>query len=118
MGFKPNKTPAEIIKESSFGGNYFRDIYYGVNGKFYKNSWQEFKELGGIDKKYYASHFYDVGLNKYGVKCGTSLKFWKSKGWINKNDPYRWLQWYLRDLKMIKGRLADGKDFLVDLKVF
>ena len=38
MDFKPNKTPIEIIKESSFGGTYFRDIYSGVNGKFYKIS--------------------------------------------------------------------------------
>ena len=40
-----------------FWWNFFRDIYSGVNGKFYKNSWKEFKELGSIDKKYYASDF-------------------------------------------------------------
>ena len=51
MDFKPNKTPIEIIKESSFGGTYFRDIYSGVNGKFYKISWKGFKDLEGIDKK-------------------------------------------------------------------
>ena len=33
MDFKPNKTPAEIIKEGAFGGTYFRDISSGVNGK-------------------------------------------------------------------------------------
>ena len=38
MDFKPNKTPVEIIKEGSFGGTYFRDIYSGVNDKFYKNT--------------------------------------------------------------------------------
>ena len=27
MEFNPNKTPVEIIKESVFGGTYFRDIY-------------------------------------------------------------------------------------------
>ena len=46
--------------------------------------------------KYYNSDFYDVSLNKYGVKCGTSLRFWENKGWINKNDPYGWFQWYFR----------------------
>ena len=35
-------------------------------------------------------------MNKYGVKCGTSLRFWKNEGWINKIDPYRWFQWYFR----------------------
>ena len=34
------KTLAERIKEVAFGGTYFRDIYSGVNGKWYKNSWK------------------------------------------------------------------------------
>ena len=29
-----NKTPVEIIKEGAFGGTYFRDIYYSVNGRW------------------------------------------------------------------------------------
>ena len=41
MKFKPNKKPAEIINEGAFGGTYFRDIYSGVNGKWYRNSWKE-----------------------------------------------------------------------------
>ena len=53
---------------------YFRDIYSNVNNKFYKNSWKEFKELKDIDKIYYCSDFYDLDLNYYGVKCGTSLR--------------------------------------------
>ena len=35
-------------------------------------------------------------MNKYGVKCGTSLRFWENKGWINKIDPYGWFQSYFR----------------------
>ena len=35
-------------------------------------------------------------MNKYGVECGTSLKVWENKGWINKIDPYGWFQWYFR----------------------
>ena len=38
MHFGTNKTPIEIIKEGSFGGTCFRDIYSSVNDKFYKNS--------------------------------------------------------------------------------
>ena len=33
MDFGTNKTPVGIIKEGSFGGTYFRDIYSGVNHK-------------------------------------------------------------------------------------
>ena len=49
-----------------------------------------------IAQKYYCSDYYDVSVNKYGVKCGTSLRFWENKGWINEIDPYGWFQWYFR----------------------
>ena len=90
MNFSPNKTQIEIIKEGAFGGTYFRDIYSGINEKWYKNSWKEFVHLKNIDAKFYASDYYDVNVNKYGVKCGTSLRFRENKGWINKIDPYGW----------------------------
>ena len=64
MKCNPNKTPAEIIKESAFGGTYLRDIYSGVNGKSYRNSWKQFNELKNIDQIYYFSNYYDVKLNK------------------------------------------------------
>ena len=40
MDFGANKTP-----EGAFGGTYFRDIYFGVNGKWYRKSWKEFDQL-------------------------------------------------------------------------
>ena len=41
---------------------------------------------------------------KYGVKCGTSLRLWESKGWMNKIDPYSWFQWHFR---YWKGRRSE-----------
>ena len=67
-----------------------------VTRKWYKKSWKEFDQLKNIDQKYYCSDYYDVSVNKYGVKCGTSLRFWENKGWINEIDPYGWFQWYFR----------------------
>ena len=96
MNFSPNKTPIEVIKEKAFGGTYFRAIYSGINEKCCKNSWKEFVQLKNIDAKFYASDYHDVNVNKYGVKCGTSLRFWENKGWIKKIDLYGWLQWYFR----------------------
>ena len=96
MDFYPNKTPVKIIKEGAFGGTYFRDIYSGTNKKWYRKSWKEFDQLKNIDVKYYALEYYDVNVNKYGVKTGTSLRFWENKGWIKKIDPYGWFQWYFR----------------------
>ena len=94
--FGVNKSPVEIISEGAFGGTYFRDIYSGVNGKWYRNSWKEFEFLKNIDKSLYARSYYQVTVNKYSVKCGTSIRFWESKGWINEIDPYGWFQWYCR----------------------
>ena len=96
MEFHPYISPVDVIKKGAFGGTYVRDIYSGVNEKWYKNSRKEFKELDGIDRKYYASDFYDVNLNYYGVEVGTSLRFSESKEWISKIDPYGWFQWYFR----------------------
>ena len=45
MNFSPNKTLIEVIREDVFEGTYFRDIYAGINEKWYKNSWKEFVEL-------------------------------------------------------------------------
>ena len=30
----------EVIREGALRGTYFRDIYSGVNGKWYKKSWK------------------------------------------------------------------------------
>ena len=91
-----NKTLVETIKEGAFGGTCFRDIYSVVNGKWYRKPQKEFDELGDIDQKCYFSNYYGVSRDKYGVKCGTSLRFWENKCWINSIDPYDWLQWYFR----------------------
>ena len=29
-----------------------------------------------------------INVNKYGVKCQTSLRFWEDKGWTNPMDRY------------------------------
>ena len=74
MDFGANKTTVEVIKEGVFE-IYFRDIYSGFNGKWHKKSWKEFDQLNNINQKFYCSDYYDVNVNKYGVKCGTPLRF-------------------------------------------
>ena len=46
--------------------------------------------LKDIDQKYYCSNYYELSLNKYGVR------FWEKKRWIHSIDPYGWFQWYFR----------------------
>ena len=107
MNFSPSKTPIEIIKEGAFGGTFVRDIYSGINKKWYKNSWKECVQLKNADDKFYESDSYDVNVNKYGVKYRTPSRFWENKGWIHKIDPYGWFQWYFR--YWLGRRLKDDK---------
>ena len=57
MGFGANNTPIEAVV---FGGTYFRDIYSGVNEKWYKKSQKKFAQLKIIDQKYYWSNYCNV----------------------------------------------------------
>ena len=58
-------------------------------------SQKEFDQLKDIDQKYYCPNYYDFRV-KYGKKCGTLLRFWENKEWINGIYPYEWFQWYFR----------------------
>ena len=70
--------------------NIFQRYFFSVTRKLYKISWKEFDQLKDIDQKIYCSDYSDVSVNKYDVKCRTSLRFWENKGWINQIDLYGW----------------------------
>ncbi|XP_061192155.1 uncharacterized protein LOC133200357 isoform X2 [Saccostrea echinata] len=98
--FRPNMSPKEVLQAGSFGGTYFRPIKSSVTGKQYKD--EAFKELPkdwteGLNiKKQVTSSSYNESVNTYKVKCGGSLEMWEESGWIHKQDPYGWFQWYCR----------------------
>jgi len=99
--FAPNLTPKQVFKAGAFGGTYFRPIHSSVTGKKYTAN-QVTKEypkswFKNLDKeKMITSGVYDKKINKYGVKCGSSLEAWEKSDWIVKQDPYGWFQWYCR----------------------
>jgi len=98
LKFKPNLSPREMFKLGSFGGTYWRPIkskYFenelrNVHKKYPKSWWK------GIPEDHLTRSFdkYDVKINKYGVKVGTTLEFWEKKNWIRETQPYGWVQWY------------------------
>jgi len=80
--FKPQLTPKKMLELGVFGGSYF-----GLRIKEYPKSW--FKNAKTSAK-------FEVNLNRFKVKSGMSKKQWLEKGWIFKEDPLGWFQWYCR----------------------
>ena len=94
--FSPNLTPKEIFKMGAFGGTYWRPIHSGITNKNYKNVHKKYSFLNGIpdNKMVIPYDQYDKSINKYGVKVGSTLQFWESKGWITKYHPYGFVEWF------------------------
>ena len=112
--FTPNVTPQEMFQAGVFGGTYFRPITSGVLNANLKDQHEEFRKLGwwdGIDESSLSSSVCNVSKNMYKVKAGSSLLDWESKGWIVKQDPYGWVQWYCR---FYAGRRSDDDERQID----
>lgn len=94
--FTPNLSPREMFRLGSFGGTYWRPIYSHVTKKHYKNKHNKYPKSWwkGIPESHLSQKNYDVAVNKYKVKVGTTLEFWESKQWITKQNPYGWVHWY------------------------
>ena len=93
MDFKPNLTPKEIIHLGSFGGIYFDTDNEKINIDYREFPSDWFKDL---PDSYYKSKIYNKNINFFNIKCGQTQEEWEKKGWINKQDPRGWFQWYCR----------------------
>ena len=80
--FKPELSPKKMLELGVFGGSYF-----GKNIKEYPKTWFKNAKL---------SKTFNVKLNRFRVKSGLTRKEWQDKGWIFKEDPLGWFQWYCR----------------------
>ena len=122
--FKPNLTPREVILAGSFGGGYFRPIFSSITKKHYNNYHKKFGNLfDNIPSNLLTNELYDKSINKYNVKCGSSLEDWESKEWIIEQNPYGWFEWYCgfylgkrtndddRQIKRWKGIAGDNGRF-------
>jgi hypothetical protein len=86
--FKPELTPAEMLKLGVFGGAYFVGIK-GLIPSDLPKAWFKSLKLSPNEKKDFKYNYFNVGASQ-------SLAIWKQKGWINKDDPHGWFQWYCR----------------------
>jgi len=81
--FEPELTPKEILNMGVFGGKYMTDC----QNEFPKD-WFKREKM--------CHEFHDSKINFFGVNASQPLSVWREKGWIYKNDPRGWFQWYCR----------------------
>lgn len=109
--FTPNKSPAEILHEGSFGGSYWRPLRSQKLGITVQDDWKELPSewTRNLDEgRFLANSSYDVSANKYSVACGQSIEEWEAAGWIDHTHDVRgWFQWYCR---FFQGRRCEDDD--------
>ena len=88
LSFKPMLTPKEMLHKGIFGGTYFSRI---VSHKDFPEDW-----FDGLDSSFYLSDKYLSKVNYFKVKSGQSQEEWEAKGWMHKDDPRGWFEWYCK----------------------
>ena len=88
MSFNPMLSPREMLNKGIFGGPYFSEL---IDLSAFPQDW--FK---GLDEIYYRSSKYRPEVNYFKVKSGQSQKEWEEKGWMHKDDPRGWFEWYCK----------------------
>lgn len=83
LDFCPELSPAQMLEHGVFGGWYFEGNYEDLLPE-----WLAQAKLSSED--------FDVSLNCFGVASGQSREVWQEKGWITREDPLGWFQWYCR----------------------
>jgi hypothetical protein len=110
--FKPNKSPAEIIREGAFGGTYFKPLWSNKLQTTVQDDYQDTllpQWRDGLSvERFLTSESYDPEVNKFGVQCGQSIEQWEAAGWImHQFDIRGWFQWYCR---FFRGRRCEDDD--------
>jgi len=81
--FRPELTPQQMLELGVFGGKYMTDCRREFPREWFRKA------------KLCHDH-HDPDLNHFGVNASQPLSYWKQKGWIYREDPRGWFQWYCR----------------------
>lgn len=82
--FKPDLSPKQMLKLGVFDGWYVDDSYH-----------QEFPKDWFTNARL-AKNEPDPKLNFFKIHASQPLEVWQNKGWIYKDDPRGWFEWYMR----------------------
>ena len=77
--FKPQMTPAQMLRLGVFGGRYMTDCR-----REFPKSWFMRAKLAPRGR--------DAALNFFAVDASQPLSEWRRKGWIHNDDTRRWFQ--------------------------
>ncbi len=81
--FLPELTPKQMLELGIFGGKYMTDCQ-----PEFPKSW--------FTKAKLSPEKNNPDLNYFGISASKPLSYWIQKGWIYKDDPRGWFQWYCR----------------------
>lgn len=81
--FRPELTPTELLALGVFGGKYKTDCR-----DEFPASWFRRARL--------CPERHDPTMNFFGVNASQPLAVWRKNGWIYREDPRGWFQWYCR----------------------
>lgn len=84
--FTPDFSPQEMLELGVFGGRYMRDCKKEFPKQWFAKAKFHPEGEPGHSKE----------LNFFKIDASQPLAVWKKKGWIYKDDPRGWFQWYCR----------------------
>lgn len=84
--FKPQLTPKQMLALGVFGGVYMRDCVKEFPADWFTRA--KFAPKGTFR--------HDAKINYFGKNASQPLSVWRNKGWIFRDDPRGWFQWYCR----------------------
>ncbi|WVW81076.1 hypothetical protein I302_103067 [Kwoniella bestiolae CBS 10118] len=96
--FTPNLTPEEMFSGGAFGGGFFADTYSNILKSPMKSS----IDIASLPFTLSSPTVLlsnpdpDGENNRFRVRAGQSLQEWEKAGWIWREDPRGWAQWYVR----------------------
>ena len=91
--FRPVFTPKQMLELGVFEGKYLNSTRHE-----YPASWFRRAKLSDVP---------DASVNLFAVKSRQPLSVWQENGWIHKQDPWGWFQWYCR---YYMGRRTDDDE--------
>lgn len=81
--FQPDLSPLAMAKLGVFGGSYFAD---------------DIDDCAGIPSEILAlqNHHKNKQRNAFGAHSGLSREDWDKRGWLTRDNPRGWYEWYCR----------------------